>query len=117
MTTYTKFIEVNEHEGETWMFYFQDDEEVINALNILTGYTENFEVYGRGYTEEQVDFIIEEVRPLSSYMNTANKVRITDEAKAMLLQFVVRFASREEDEELLIDSLNDFLYKGNLFTK
>lgn len=120
MKTYNKIVEENESEGEKWIFYFQADDDLYDALVDITALSPDHVLYEKEYTEDQVDFIVLELTDISGgYMSMAQKSTISDSMRTRLLKLGEEILnSDDEDEDEFGDKENEvieLLYKGGIF--
>ena len=108
MTTYRRFIETNDNEGETWNFWLQVDGnmtglailgDVLDKVNEGWIYQQPFVLVNDQLEEHEVDLLVRHGD--SGYMDQHNKVDGS-------LQLPKDFTSADEE------TVTDYLYKGGI---
>ncbi|WP_327139401.1 hypothetical protein [Nocardia sp. NBC_01327] len=115
MTTYRRFIETNDHEGETWNFWLQVDGNM-TALAILGDQLDKlkalmdwpFDLTSEQLDEPEVDLLIRFGE--SGYMNQHNKINGSLRLPAILA--CGNFTGVTYGD--LTDEVTDLLYKGGI---
>jgi methenyltetrahydromethanopterin cyclohydrolase len=119
MTDFHRLVEHNDNEGETWLYYFQADNEILSALEVVTSIaSEEYEFDSEDVLDEDdVDFLIDQLDGIGNYKPLANKVSIDPAKRDDLLTLASVIDSGELDEEELYEELLELLYKGSLFIR
>ncbi len=107
---FVKFVEQNEHEGETWNFWLQldgNEKELKHLSAVMNTFTEDGEEYvldlNAVVTEDQVDTLVKHGG--QGYMDYNNKITGV---------FTCPTPTEDLDEDGYWEWLNDTFYKGDI---
>jgi hypothetical protein len=119
MTSFYRLKESNDNEGETWLYYFQAPQKVIDALAIVTApYLEEYEFDKNDeLDEDDVDFLVEHLSGIGGYKPLANKVAVDPAKVEDLYSLASNMEADDHDEEEIYEAVSDLLYKGSLFKR
>src|ERR1700757_3923657 len=101
MENFYRLVEHNDNEGETWLYYFKADSEIVSALEIITSMAdEEYEFDAENILdEEDVDFIVDQLEGIGGYKSLANKVTINPKKYNDILKLSNVIKNDELDED------------------
>lgn len=99
-----KFVEFNEHEGETWTFYIKLERDLADRIYNLIKDSEEYILDLESILETDVDIIISNTSHLTGYLNAFNK---------SIPNFTMKDLEFLENNQNKECAVYEFFYKGD----
>jgi hypothetical protein len=118
---YTKMVEENSWEGETWIYFYPKDVEFSKAVATISKQFAAFDiedvytVHDKEYSEKEVDYLVNELEDIGSYHSLVSKNLVTPENREKIIALANNIPSAADDVETWIDDAIYALNKGAPF--